>query len=332
MLDSGRSALPNDIIAMTMEIENHKGHLAYRVNEATLVMLNAYREFGVVSRGFMLKEHGEILEQIRSRSGPFGNSPEKDLVFAEARIYVELIERTCQLLEDFSSLCYALLNDLSAFPQNILKKASVSERLQSLTDKACWYTLLRYPGLDTLQFSSEDKDFLRQHYEKNIQVLLNFVKVLIEFRKLHWRFYTKHKHANPLIYGIEKIELREEPTICIPAIDNAKHPEIVNGIIMNYSMYKKQLGIVRTITDVMEDLLDRAVLLIAQNGIPIIEEVRYYKMSATDEQRLRVLVERYNRNLSRNPVIVKLKLGVPSVVLRRFVEFYDNLDLGAFDT
>jgi len=323
---------PNDIIAITMEAENHEGHFAYRVGEATLVMLNAYREFGVISRGFMLREHGDILEQIRSRCGPFGNSPEKDLIFAEARIYVELVEHLCQLIEDFSTLCYALSNDLSDFPDNMLgQKPSVKERLEHLTDKTCWFTLLRYPDLDMLCLSAEDKEFLRQHYERNIRVLLNFVEVLKKFRKLHWRFYTKHKHANPLIYGIKKIEVREEPTICIPAIDNAKHPEMVNGIIMNYSMYKKQLGIVRTITGLMEDLLDRAILFIEQNGIPIIEEVSYYKMSATDDQRLQVLVEGYNRNLRRIRIEATLKVEVPNEVAQEFLQLYDNLDLGAFD-
>ena len=317
-----------------MGIESHKGHFAQQVGELTLVMLMAYREFGVISRAFMLEEHGKILEGIRSRSEPFRNSSEKELVFAEGRIYVELVERVCQLIEDFSTLCYALWNALSDFPLNILTRAKPSPGtlLQDLTGQAHWFTLLRYPDLDTLQLSTEDKEFLRQHYERNVRILQNLAKVLEGFRKLHWRFYTKHKHANPLIYGVKKIEVEGEPTICIPAIEDEKHLETVKGIVLNYSLYKKQRRIANTLISLMKDLLDRAILFIELDGKPIIESVSYYKMSTVAGQRLQSLIEKHNRNIRRTPIKVTLKVDVPHEVLQQFVEFYDNLDLGAVDT
>jgi hypothetical protein len=274
-------ALPNDIIVMTMEIGGQKKHFAYQVGEPALCMLMAYREFGVTSRAFMLEEHGKVLEQIRSRSGPFTNSSENELIFAEGRVYVELVERVCQLIEDFSTLCYALSNELSAFPQNILnKEPSIPKRLERLTDRSSWHTLLRYPDLGTLHFSGEDKEFLHQHYERNISVLLKLAEVLERFKKLHWRFYTKHKHANPLIYGLTRIEVRGEPTIAIPAFNDKKHPEAVKALVMNYYMYNRQREIANIIITVMKDLLDRAVLYIELNGQPSIETIAYYKMGS----------------------------------------------------
>jgi len=50
MCNNRYSALPNDIIAMTIEIESNKGHFAHQVGEPALVMLKAYNEFGIVSR------------------------------------------------------------------------------------------------------------------------------------------------------------------------------------------------------------------------------------------------------------------------------------------
>lgn len=322
-----------------MEAASRKNHFAYRV-KPTLVMLYAYREFGVISRFFMLNEHGKTLEDIRSRAEPFRNRSEEELAFMEGRIYVELVERVCQIIEDFSTLCYALYEDLSSFPQNILtrkhlikksKKSLVEERLEYLTDRV-WYTLLRYPDLDTLQFSTEDKEFLRQHYERNIRVLQNLVDVLKKFSRLHWKFYTKHKHANPLIYGIKKIEVGGESTIVIPAFYYVEHPESVQSIVVNYSMYKKQREIVNTVINLMKDLIDRAISFIERDGKAIIESASYYKLGTADAyNRIQRLIEDYNKNISRTPINVKLDMKVHGPVLRRFVDFYDNLDLGAFD-
>ena len=323
----------NDIITVIMERDIRKGHFASQVGEATLSMLMAYREFGVLSRTFMLEEHGKMLEEIRSCSGDFSECSEKELAFAEGRVYVELVERVCQLIEDFSTLCYALWNDLSDFSMNILRRdrPSTKKLLEELTGSERWFILLRYPDLDTLQFSAEDKEFLGQHYKRNIHVLQNVAKVLEESRKLHWRFYTKHKHANPLVYGVRKIEVGGEPTIIIPAFDEPKQPEIVKGIMMNHSWYKKQRRIANTIINLMEDLLDRVFFFIEINGKPIIEhDVAYYKMDKAASQRVQHLIEEYNKNVIRTPITVTLETDVPDEFLRRFVQFYDNLDLEGF--
>jgi len=316
-----------------MESQNHKDHFAHQAGKLTLTMLHAHREFGVVSRAFMLNEHGKTLEDVRSRTGPFENYSEKELAFVEGRIYVELVERVCQLIEDFSSLCFALWNRLSDFPLNILNrdKPTPKKLLKELTDQARWFTILRYPNLDTLEMSTEDKEFLRQHYERNIRVLRNLAKILEEFRKIHWEFYTKHKHANPLVYGITKIDIGGEPTLVIPAFYDVEHPETTKGILMNYSMYKMQREIANTIIGLLGDLLDRAISFIERDGKPIIESVSYYKVSTTDAHRIQRLVGDYNKNIRRTPIEVKLDINIPGPVLRRFVEFYDNLDLGAFD-
>jgi len=279
----------------------------------------------------MLKEHGELIDKIRSRSEPFTNTPEKELIFLESRIYVEMVERVCQLIEDFATLCYALSRDLSAFPQNILsQKVSVSNKLENLTNHAPWYTLLRYPKLDIPGFSKEDKMFIHEHYKRNINVLCNLAKVLKEFKKLHWRFYTKHKHANPLIYGLKKIESTEEPTIFIPAVNDEKQPEKVEGILINYSMYKKQQKIANTLMSLMKNLLERTIIFIELNGKPSIEHTSYYKMDNTAAQKLQSLIEEYNTNIRRTPIEVTLKVEILGKIVRKFAGFYNSLDLGAF--
>lgn len=316
-----------------MEAGSHKNHFAHQVGKPTLAMLNAYREFGIISRAFMLEEHSKTLENIRSRADPFGNYSEKELAFIEGRIYVELVERVCQLIEDLSSLCYALWDRLSDFPLNVLDRNKPSPRalLNELTSPARWFTILRYPNLDTLEMSTEDKEFLRQHYERNIHILQNLAEALEKFRKIRWKFYTKHKHANPLIYGITKVVVGGEPTIAIPAYYDVKHPETVQGIVMNYSMYKMQRKIANTVVRLMRDLVERAISFIERDGKPIIESESYYRVSTADAHRIQRLIGDYNKNIRRTPIEVKLKINVAGPVLRRFADFYDNLDLGAFD-
>jgi hypothetical protein len=312
---------------------NQEGHFAYQVGKPALCLMMAYREYGIISRTFMLEKHGELIDKIRSRSEPFTNTSEKELIFLESRFYVEMVERVCQLIEDFATLCYALSKDLSAFPQNILSQGvSISKKLTNLTNYAPWYTILRYPDLDALGFSKEDKTFLHEHYRRNINVLCNLVKVLEGFRQLHWRFYIKHKHANPLIYGLTKIESMGEPTIAIPAIDNAKQPEKVKAILINYSMYKKQREIANDITTLMRDLLERTIMFIELDGKPSIESIRYYKMSDTAAQKIQDLIEEYNVNVRRTSISLTLKAEIPQKKIHQFAEFYDTLDIGAFDS
>lgn len=35
--------------------------------------------------------------------------------------------------------------------------------------------------------------------------------------------------------------------------------------------------------------------------------------------------------MKHNPIKFTLKVGIPNEVIQKFTEFYDNLDLGAFD-
>lgn len=312
---------------------NQERHFAYQVGEPALCMLMAYREYGIISRAFMLEEHGKLVDKIHSRSEPFTNTPEKELTFLESRIYVEMVERVCQLIEDFATLCYALSKDLSVFPENILsQEVSIANKLNNLTNQAIWYTILRYPELDTLGFSKEDKTFLYKHYKRNIKVLCNLAKVLEKFRKLYWRFYIKHKHANPLIYGLTKVECMGEPTIAIPAMDSKKHHEKVKGVLINYSMYKKQRKIVNTLIRLMKDLLQRTIMFIERNGKPSIEVISYYKMSTTAAQKVQSLIEEYNVNIRHNPIKFTLRTEIPGKIVRQFAEFYDTLDIGAFNS
>lgn len=315
---------------MVMVGESHKTHFAQQLPGTSLIMLMAYREFGIISRAFMLEEHGKMLKDIWSHSGLFQNLSERELEFAEGRIYVELIERVCQLIEDFSSLSYALSRDLSDFSCNVLSRTpSVAIRLQELARREPWLTMLRYPNLETVGFSSEDTKFLKQHYEKNIHVLQKFAGILKSFKRLYWRFYTKHKHANPLIYGLKKIEVDGVPIMTIPAIDYRGQAEEIKGVVMNHSMYKHQRRIANTLIRLMKDLLNRAILFIELNGTPILEQVSYYSMSTNDTQKLQTLIGKYNKKMTmtRYPIDVTLSLDIPKEIIRRFGQFYENLDL-----
>ncbi|MCK4787552.1 MAG: hypothetical protein KAV87_27590 [Desulfobacteraceae bacterium] len=184
------------------------------------------------------------------------------------------------------------------------------------------------------RYSEEDKEFLERHYERNIDVLKKFAGVLERFKSLHWRFYTKHKHANPLVYGLKKIEVDGVPIMIIPAIDYKGQAEEVKGVVMNHSMYNHQRRIANTLIRLMKDLLDRAILFIEVDGKPILEQVGYYNMSTDDTQKLQTLIGEYNKKMTvtRYPIEVTLSLDVPKEIIRRFGQFYENLDLGVSDS
>jgi len=120
----------------------------------------------------------------------------------------------------------------------------------------------------------------------------------------------------------------------IPAFDYKGQAEEVRGVVMNRSMYNHQRRIANTLIRLMKDLLDRAILFIELDAKPILEGVGYYKMSEDDINKLQTLIGEYNKKMimTRHPIEVTMRLDVPKEIIRRFGQFYDNLDLGVSDS
>lgn len=310
---------------------NYESHFASSVGKQTITMLMSYHEFGVLSRTFMLKEHAKMLEKIRTRKGKYQKYTENNLLFLESCVYQELIECLCRLIEDFSTLCYALWDDLANLPKRVISQPNPKNILDELIDDSHWFNLLRYPDPASLNFAVDDKAFLKRHYSRNIDVQRNFVKLLKKFLDLYWLFYNKRKHGNTLIYGLEKKEIRGESTIFIPVAYNSRQPDKLKGIPFSYSMYKKDQKLFNTLGILVGDLLMRAILFIERNGVYVIEHVSYYQMKAEDKARLTALIQEYDKNVKHSKIKVHFKVELDTNYLNPFYNFYDNFDIGAFN-
>ena len=310
---------------------DYESHFASSVGTQTIVMLMAYQEFGVLSRTFMLKEHAKMLEKIRTRKGKYKEYTDSNLLFLESCVYQELIECLCRLIEDFSTLCYALWDDLANLPKRIIEPPNSKKILDELIDDSHWFTLLRYPDPNSLNFAVDDKAFLKRHYDRNVDVHRNFVKLLRKFIDLYRLFYNKRKHGNTLIYGLEKGEISGESTILIPVLYNSKQPDKLKGIPFSYSMYKKNQRLFDTLGTLAQDLLMRAILFIERNGVHIIEHASYYQMKDEDKTRLRALIEEYDKNVKHTKITINYKVELKTKYLEPFYDFYGHFDIGAFN-
>lgn len=315
-----------------MGLEGYEHHFASKVGKPALTMLYSYRKFGPMSRAFMLTQHSEMLEKIRTRSGDYRDYTDEHLLFLQSEIYVELIERLCWLTEDFGAVCYALSdNDLSDFPRRLIGHLPPRKTIKELADGSRWFALLRYANVDELRFSTTDKHFLRQHYGKNISTLKKFAKLLKRFLDLYWLFAVKRKHANTLIRMPDVSELRGEPTVMIPVAYDAKHPDKMKAIPLNYSMYQKLQSLFNELYTLTNDLLDRAILFIERNGLPFVEHATYYQIDPDDRARLQKLIEDYDSEVKRTEISITLQLNVDLTYLQPFFDFYESFGLGTFD-
>lgn len=310
---------------------DYESHFASSVGKQTITMLMSYQNFGVLSRTFMLKEHSKMLEKIRVREDEYKEYTDGNLLFLESCVYQELIECLCHLIEDFSTLCYALWDDLATLPKRIVSKPNPKNILDELINDSHWFTLLRYPDPNSLNFTADDKAFLKRHYDRNIDVQRNFVKLLNKFIDLYWLFYNRRKHGNTLIYGLEKREISGELTILLPVVYNSKQPDKVKGIPFSYSMYKKNQRLFDSLVILVQDLLMRTILFIERNGVYILEYASYYQMEDDDKTRLTALIQEYDKSVKRGKIKVNFMLKFNTKYLDPFYNFYDNFDIGTFN-
>ena len=305
-------------------------HLARRVSPQTLTMLMSYRRHNIATRTFMLREHANMMEDVRSQSGRFQEYAPEDVHYVEALVYIELIERLCLLIEDFAKLCHGLRGNLVDFPRRVASEGDPRRLLRGLAGPAPWYHLLRYPSPENLELPLEDRLFLSRHYERNIGVIQRLVEVLRRFLDLHWLFYVKRKHANPLIFGFRKEELQGEATHLIPYVYNTKAPDTLKVVPLRHSMYRKQQTLFNATYTLLDDLLARAVTFVERNGVGILESRAYYQMSEMEKQRMQDLVNEYDVGVQRVNLEVNMHLTLPTEGLSKFIQFYEDFDLGAF--
>ena len=295
------------------------------VSENTLLMLKNYQQRGFDARTFMLREHSKMLAGVKAGQGQYADYTPSQRHFVESCIYVELLNRLCLLLEDFADLCYALSGDLREFPKKIFSQKNPRTILREFSHEQ-WFSILRYAEITSLDISEEDKTFLRNIRGRNVEHLQMLVDLFVDFLDYHWLFYTKHKHGNPLIYGIEPVEINGEPTLFIPATYNQKNPRSVTGVFVSNSTYLKWQRLLDVIVTLSKEFVDRTLLFIERNGVPIVEHIVYAKITELEIERLRKISEKCNENIERIQISIELRTNVHPKEIERHNDLYAKFD------
>lgn len=300
-----------------------------KVGIETIILLKNYDSWGVLSRTFMLKQHDEIFQALVKREGKYSTYPEEVCLSLEKAFILEVFERLCLVIEDFCTIASALLQDLGDFPDNILQQPNPQNILNNIKSES-WTTLLRYKSLETLTISNEEKEFLTRLREKNISVLQNLIILLRDFVDVYWLPYTKFKHANTLLYSIEKVTIEGQQAIFIPAIYNRKKLEKVSGIIVNDEMLLKWRNLFDALIVLTKDLIQTAIIYITSGEIGFTERTTYCSISDDEHKALEEIIGRNDSERVIVPVDVKISSIIQDSTIQRFKELLKKFDLKAF--
>ena len=296
----------------------------------TIALLFGLSKYGIKSRAFMLMEHKKILEEIWLNDDKYKSYSVEHKQLIEARTYVELIERTCQLIEDFCCYSFSLWSNVNEFPQRIVQQPNPKNILKKF-DNDKWNTLLRYSDLNSLVITSDEKDLVFNIRKRNIEVLNNYLKIMGKFLDLYWKFYNKHKHGNPLIYGFNTFEIDGEPSIFIPAAYNSKKIFEMTGIIMNRSMYKKLIVLFGEIYKITGEILDTTIKYIQRSGKLFILNATYCKIYPEHQKIIDKIIKEYDSSTIFHNVELIINVDRQEDKIKKHLDFYNNLNTRAFD-
>lgn len=311
-----------------MESNEIQKFIDEKVSVTSLVFLFHYKEFGLPSRTFMLKEHEAILQKLINCEGHFATYTEDTRVFLESRFYMELLERICLLIEDFCAISEGLCDDMRNLPQTLVNHKSPKNFLEKL-DNSRWLKILKYSSLDLLPLSVEEKAYVNEIRNKNLEVLNNFISLINKFLELYWVPYTKYKHGNSLIYGFYHNNIEGEKFLVIPVSFNHKNVSESKAIIANHKIYLLWQQIFNTLYIITEDIIQRNIDYAETGGHPTAEQIIYFQTSAEDRNSLTQIINKCNSNLKRTNIVANVEVKIPLEVIQKNLELIKLANLGS---
>lgn len=300
-----------------------------KVSAASIVFLFHYKEFGLPSRTFMLKEHDAILQKLINCEGHFATYTEDTRVFLESRFYIELLERICLLIEDFCAISEGLCDDMRNLPQSLVNHKSPKNFLEKL-DNSRWLKILKYSSLELLPLSVEEKAYLNEIRNKNLEVLNNFISLINNFLELYWVSYTKYKHGNSLIYGFYHNNIGGEKFLVIPVAFNHKNISESKAIIANPKIYLLWQQIFNTLYMITGDVIQQNIDYAETGGHPSLEQIIYFQTSDEERNSLTQIVNKCNSNLKRTNVVANVEVKIPLEVIQKHLELIKLANLNSF--
>lgn len=308
-----------------MEKQSTPHYLQEKHLEGALAYLLSLRAYGYVARTFLLKQQDSIIQDLKKENGRFAGLTEQERDVLQTIFYADALDRLCLLIEDLSALLHALQGDLEEFEKHIVSQPNPRGILKRL-DSSKWHTILKYADLGSLPISPDDKDFLKAIRGRNVERLQGIVDLASWFLDLHWLFYTKHKHANTLVYGFQKLELNNEATFMIPAIYNTEQPTKLKGVIVNASIYEKWKTMMNGLVMMLHDMAERTITFIERDGKPFAEYQVYCPLESRERSRIEEIIKQCDASVTRTNITVHLQATAELALIQDFIGFYEKFD------
>lgn len=290
--------------------------------KGALTMLESYKAFNIHARTFMLQEHSLMLEKIiKGVEEPYSKYTQKQKNVVISRVYIELFERICQSIEDFTTLCTALGGDLADFQKLWISQKNPQNTLKSLNEEK-WELLFRHRNLEELNMSGKEKDIIKCIRIKNVQSSMEFVELLQKFLDLHWVTYTKIKHGNTVVYGYDFQDIMGEQTLFIPAVYNSKSISNVQGLFVNQTIYTKWKILFNKIILLTSNLVEVAIEYIKRGLVPFVLPFILGQSSLTKNNEVVDIIKRYELNINKYKFNTELHASISNVTISKFEKFY----------
>lgn len=282
-----------------------------------LAFLNNYN-IALTSRNFMLNNHEQELYKILEEKEK--GKPKEGIDFIEMSFYKEMFEKVCIAIEDFCDIIYALSMELNLFNKNIISQPNPQNILKSINQEKL-KIVFKHRDLDGLR--SEEKTLIENLRKRNFDTVLEFIDILIKFIDENWIIYTKIKHGNTVIYGMEKINICGFDTFIMPVFYNTKSVEKPKLLILNYSVYRILKDLFVSLQGLSNDLCVINYNYICRNEEKFIINNIYFSMNENDIQKTKMILERYDKGVfTRLNVSVQLNTDMDKI--HEVLDFYSN--------
>lgn len=150
----------------------------------------------------------------------------------KVEIYINLLEEIFKKIELLSNLLDSFSEKtLEHFVKKMITSSGNAEKLNRI-DKKSLLNVFKYIDLEQKSIDLDEKKFIEDLRNKNIDFTLEFIQLLKEFRDMYWKKYNKIKHSYTIID-----ELKSEGKNFIPIFYNSKDTKDLEYLIIDKEIY-----------------------------------------------------------------------------------------------
>lgn len=240
---------------------------------------------------------------------------------------IDMLSKVMMAIEDFGAILIAIA-DLHNFSKKFLETKSVEARniFKELIkkDNIFFQNLLTYSDIDSLPIESQDKDFLKRTYERNIAVMKQLFMKIIEFTEKHKRAFLKSKHGYPILLGIEMADLGEGIDMIVPVLyksePNHRSTIVLSGLRVNELYF----GLIKTISVFMKDIIYSKLLMLECAGYRQPLYRAYCRLSDKEKQKIAEINEKCSLGKTRPTVQINFVVQGKESDMAELQDFFNK--------